>query len=72
MTAAPGLPSGITKVILHVVADAARGQLVVQQQRALAGRRRALERRAADADHRVPAENVGTISAPAAAAPATE
>ena len=37
---------------LAVVAHAARGEVVVQQQRGLARRRRALERRAADADDR--------------------
>ena len=52
-TGGTGAPSGITNVISAGVAHAALGQLVVQQQRALARRRRALERRAADADDRV-------------------
>ena len=49
---------------LAVVADAARGEVVVQQQRALARRGRALERRAADADDGAAArENAGSTSA---------
>ena len=56
---------------LAVVADAARGEMVVQHQGALAGRRRAFERRAADADDGVPCEKPA-IASRIRSAPANE
>ena len=45
-----GVPNGRTSVISQSLADAPRGEVVVQHQRGFARRRRALERRRADAD----------------------
>ena len=48
-----GVPNGRISVISQASRTPRRGEVVVQQQRALARCRRALERRAAHADHRV-------------------
>ena len=66
-----GVPNGITTWIAHVVADAALAQVLVEQDRRLARRRRALERGAAHADDRR-ARSEGREHVAQASAPATE